>query len=80
MSKMGTEKAIKNGICGLYRANVQSMIVFAAIHQAKMDFPEQQLVEIVERVRRNFRLEMTSDNMVRQYHRLLEAFLDNNGA
>lgn len=73
-------KSTKNsGIARIYRANVHSHAVFFATRQAKLDNPDRDLTEIVKTVLLNFHIEMTVDAAVRDYNRLLNAFLENGG-
>lgn len=68
------------GICRLYRADIHSHIIFAATYQAKADNPDQQLTEIVERVTRNFKIDISPDSALRIYYRMLNAYIENGGA
>ncbi len=68
------------GICRLYRADIHSHIIFAATYQAHSDNPGQQLTEIVERVTRTFKIDISTDSALRIYYRMLNAYLENGGA
>ncbi len=73
-------KSTKNsGIARIYRANVHSHALFFATMHAKLEKPERELTEIVNSVLLSFKIEMTVEAAVRDYNRLLNAFLENGG-
>ena len=76
---MGAKSVKTTGVANIYRANTYSHAIFFASRQATIDDPKRELTEIVRSVISNFGIEMTVEAALREYYRVLNAYLDNGG-
>jgi hypothetical protein len=73
---MSEKKNKKAGIPNIDRAKTESVMIFAAIHFAKMEDPLLNISETVARVVKAFGLRMTAKAAERRYYFIENAFLN----
>ena len=76
---MGINKGEINGVARICRVNTVALLVFGATQHAKKENPDRDTTEIVKSVLSTFGLKIKLDSAIREYHRTLNAFLDNDG-